>query len=209
MDASVHDYIWKGHTELPVDTSAWKASDWYRQIDEFLSRNRTAMNSWRGFSDLAELITKYMKLSHGVSEVIFTDAITSERGFRGTSINTHARTFDCIDCISSGSADGVTFVGLLLLTRKGFWARLDITYRCEEAPAPGLYNRVIVTRWHLEFLGHGSMEKIMEMSCHRGAFILREFLRIMLETEDALESALEQQKKSRREYQTVLSRMKF
>ncbi|TSC63059.1 MAG: hypothetical protein G01um101448_244 [Parcubacteria group bacterium Gr01-1014_48] len=156
------------------------------------------MNSWRGFHEIPELITAYLKLSRGALEVVLTGAITGDRGF-GT-IPTHARTIDLFS--SNWSAHGDGFVGLLLLTRKGFWARLDVTYRFEQN------SRFVVTRWQLTCMGHDSM-KIAVAACGRGRKILSKFKQIMQETEDALLADLECQRTARKAYEAVLARLKF
>ncbi len=208
MDASVQDYIWNGSVQLKVDTSDWTGKDWCAQIDEFLSRNRTSMNSWRGFRDIPELINRHMKLSRGAFEVLLTDATTGVSGFGTISSDVHARV---IIRLSRGRVALGYFLDIfLLLTRKGSWVRLEVTYR--EMPVEVLTrmsSRVIVTRWHLQYIEDDELVRIIGAQRGRGAGIFFEFERIMKETEDALQTDLENQRMMRQAYDRVLSRLKY
>ena len=149
-----------------------------------------------------------MKLSRGAFEVLLTDATTGVSGFGTISSDVHARV---IIRLSRGRVALGYFLDIfLLLTRKGSWVRLEVTYR--EMPVEVLTrmsSRVIVTRWHLQYIEDDELVRIIGAQRGRGAGIFFEFERIMKETEDALQTDLENQRMMRQAYDRVLSRLKY
>ena len=211
MDASVQDYIWSG-SPIIIETAEWKPEDWVAQICEFVSRNRNGLNSWRGFRDTRHLITDYLQEKFSHQQVMLDDAVTDAIGFEKASFNVnnvHARIFQVLSLRKAVIGEGVT-QDLLLLTRRGDWVRLALTYfqrrSVDKFPA---VTSVVVRRRLFYYLSEGCLEQIISLRPHIGRDILFEFRKIMQETEVALQSDLEKQREAGLDYYRVLCRMKF
>ncbi len=210
MDASVQDYIWNG-SPIVVETAEWKPEDWVAQICEFVSRNRDGLSSWRGFRDTTCLVTDYLQERFYIQKVVLDGAVTHAIGFEKIPCNVnnvHARIFGILPY--NVVKDGMVTQDLLLLTRRGDWVRLALTFRqhrtVDKFPA---ITSIVVTEWELCYLSEGCLEQIISSRRSIGPGILFEFRKIMQETEGALQADLKKQRVARQEYDRVLSRMKF